>query len=43
MRYKKLKVKLISALEEYQGEKRLKHKIVKLIPIDYPEENKILL
>ena len=34
---------MVSALEEYQGENRLKHKIVKLFPIDLSEENKILL
>ena len=43
LKYKKMKVKLVSGLEEYNGDSRVKHKIIKIIPINYEEENKALL
>ena len=34
---------MVSSLEEYDGKSTLKHKIVKLLPLDYGEESKRLL
>jgi hypothetical protein len=30
-----MKIKIVSAKEEFNGEVRLKHKIVKVLPIDF--------
>ena len=43
LKYKKIKAKIVSAYEEYNGDQRIKHKLIKMLPIKYEEENKILL
>lgn len=38
-----MKLKIVSGKEEYNNEFRVKHKIVKVLPISYCEENKAML